>query len=103
MATYTEVVNTDFNYPNIDIYNRLRDGELDCYVARAQDGYVFYDANANDKEPQIDPETGDFVYDEETGLPIEVPVTYYYTIRIFPKNYNMANFSLVAVLKEDKI
>lgn len=99
MAVWTEVINTDYDFPNIDIYNRLEDGELNAYVARAQEGYVFYDTNANDTELLRDPETGDFVYDDEGNL-VEVPVTYYYTIRIFPKTYNMNNFSLVAVSRE---
>lgn len=30
----------------------------------------------------------------------EVPVTYYYTVRSFPKRYNWENFSLVAVPRE---
>lgn len=100
MAVYTDVLDTSFNFPNIDIYQRLKDGELSAYIARAQDGYVFYDTNATDTENRTDPDTGDLICDPETGVPIEFPVTYYYTIRIFPKTYNMANFSLVAVPRD---
>lgn len=84
MAVYTEELNTNYNFPNINVYNRLRDGELTGYEARTVDGYVMYDPTANDMEP--DPNTGDLV-----------PVTYYYTLVGFPKTYNFANFSWVAV------
>lgn len=87
MATYTDVLNTNFNYPHIDIYSILKDGELNGYKAIAQDGYVFYDTTANNTE--LDPDTDE-----------EVPVTYYYTIRIYPKTYNFDNFSLVAVPRD---
>lgn len=87
MAVYTDVLDTSFNYPGIDIYQRLKDGVFRNYLARAQEGYVFYDTTANDVE--LDPETME-----------EVPVTYYYTIRIFSVIYDMANFSLVAVPRD---
>lgn len=88
MANYTEELNTSFNYPHIDIYNRLRDGELTGYQARTHDGYVMYDTDANDTE--INPDTME-----------EVPVTYYYTLRGFTKTYNFDNFSWVAVLRSE--
>lgn len=100
MATYTDVLNTSFNYPNIDIYNNLKDGELNGYKAIAQEGYVFYDVNANDTDLQKDPETGEIIFDPETGLPIEIPVTHYYTLAIFPKTYNFNNFPYVAVPRD---
>lgn len=86
MAVWTDVLDTSFNYPGIDIYQRLKDGAFNNYIARAQEGYVFYDTNADDKE-----------LDEDGN---EVSVTYYYVIRIYPVNYNMANFSLVAVPRD---
>lgn len=100
MAVWTDVLDTSFNYPGIDIYQRQRDGVFTNYIARAQEGYVFYDTNANDTEPVIDPETGEPMIDPETGLIVVQPVTYYYTFRGFPVNYNMDNFSLVAVLRD---
>lgn len=100
MAVWTEVLDTSFNYPGIDIYQRQRDGIFTNYLARAQEGYVFYDTTANDTESVIDPETGYPVIDPETGAEVQQPVTYYYTIRIFAVNYNMANFSLVAVPRD---
>ena len=100
MAVWTDVLDTSFNFPNIDIYRRLEDGELSAYIARAQEGYVFYDTTEDNRIPQTDPETGELVFDPETGMPIEIPVTYYYTLCLFPKTYNMANFSLVAVPRD---
>ena len=87
MAEYTEVLATDFSFPHIDIYRQYTDGVQNGYKALAQDGYVFYDTTATDTE--FDPETME-----------ERPVTYYYTIRLFPMRYNMDDFSLVAVPRE---
>ena len=87
MATWTEEINTNFNYPNIDIYNLYRDGELRGYEARTHEGYVMYDTNANYTE--LDPETM-----------TEVPVTYYYTLFGMPTTYNFNNFSWVAVPRD---
>ena len=100
MAVYREELATDYSYPHIDIYRQYRDDVFNGYKAYAQNGYVFYDTNANDTTDLIDPDTGEPVIDEETGMPVTVPITYYYTIRIFPKTYNMANFSLVAVPRD---
>ena len=89
MAVWTEVLDTNFSYPNINIYQKLKDGVLSSYEARSGEGYVFYDTTENNTI-LLDPETAK-----------ETPVTYYYTIRIFPKIYNFDNFSLVAVRKEE--
>ena len=99
MAEYTRELNTNYNFPNIDILNILRDGVLSGYEAVPHEGYVMYDTNDNYTEPMIDPETGDMVIDPETGRPIEVPIVYYYTLAGFPLRYNFANFSWVAVLR----
>lgn len=87
MATYTEEIATEFNFPNITIYQVLADGVLAFYRARTNEGYVMYDPNANDME--LDPDTNE-----------EVPVTYYYTIKVIPKTYNFANFPWVAVPRD---
>lgn len=85
MATYTFEVSTEHNiYPNITVYDRFRDGVLNGWRVNANEGYVFYDENAEDTI--LDPETME-----------EVPITYYYTIRYLNPNYNWANFALVAV------
>ena len=88
MATYTREVATEFNFPNITIYRVLADGVLSSYEAIPDEGYVMYNTAANNTETQINP---------ETGLEEEVPVTYYYTYRGFPKTKNFANFTWVAV------
>lgn len=98
MATYTETLNTTYNFPNIDIHNRYKDGVLCAYRAYPQDGYVMYDRNDELTEAKIDPDTGDFVIDEETGDIVEVPVIHYFTMAGLPLNYNFDNFSWVAVL-----
>lgn len=87
MAVWTEELNTNYNYPHIDIFNRLRDGELTGYQARTQEGYVMYDPNAHYTE--LNP-----------GTMEEVPVTYYYTLRGMPMAYNLANFPMIAVPRD---
>ena len=98
MAVYTEELNTNYNFPNIDIFNWLKDGVVIGYRARPQTGYVMYDTTDQTYELQTDPETGDFVLDE-MGNPIEIPVIYYYTMAGFPLAYNFNNFTWVAVLR----
>ena len=98
MAVYTRELNTNYNFPNIDIFNVLKDGMQTRYEAVPYEGYVMYDTNDNNVELKLDPETGEMVFDEE-GNPIEVPVTYYFTLAGFPLTYNFNNFSWVAVLR----
>ena len=98
MAVWTREINTNFNFPNIDILNVLKDGVLSRYEAVPHEDYVMYDVNDNTTEPKIDQETGDIVLDED-GNPIEAPVTYYCTLAGFPLTYNFDNFSWVAVLR----
>ena len=100
MAEYTKELATEFNFPHIDVYKQYCDGEHYGYEVRVQEGYVYYDTTANDTELQFDPETGEPMFDDETGLPIEVSVTYYYTMSYLPKNYNFANFPWVAVPRD---
>ena len=88
MAVYTESINTNYNFPHIDIYNRYKDGVLSAYKLIPHEGYVVYDTNAN--EIEVDPETLE-----------KIPVTYYSRLVIFPLNYNFANFSYVAVLESE--
>lgn len=86
---YTYTVSTEHNiYPNLTVYDRFWDGEPSGWRVNANEGYVFYDANANDIG--LDPETGE-----------EIPVTYYYTVQAMSRYYNWANFALVAVPRED--
>ena len=87
MAVWAEVIDTNFNFLGIDIYQTLKDGELVDYVAKAQEGYVFYDPNANDTE-----------YDRETDT--ETPVTRYHIVVYLPKMYYMGKFPYKAVPRD---
>jgi hypothetical protein len=85
MATF--VVSTEHNnYENIIVYDRYINDAFNGWKAVPAEGYVMYDANANDTE--LDPDTME-----------ERPVTYYYTQLNMPRTYNWANFSWVAVLR----
>ena len=88
MAIWTEELNSNYNFPNISIYNHLKDGVLMGYNAYPQEGYVMYDTNDNNLEP--DSTTGELV-----------PVTYYYTTAGFFLNYNFDNFSWVAIPRNE--
>lgn len=88
MATYTEAIETSFNYPNIDIYRRFRDGVQSGYKVLPHDGYVMYDTT--DVVEVEDPDTGEMVQER-----------YYCRFAILPLGYNFDNFSFVAVLESD--
>ena len=97
MAVWTREINTDYSFPNIDILNVFKDGVLSRYEAVPHENYVMYDTTDQIFEPQRD-ENGNFVLDED-GLPVQVQVTYYYTIAHIPKTFNFNNFTWVAVLR----
>lgn len=86
MATWTYEVATEYDFPNITVYRRYKDGVHNSWRVNANDGYVMYDTTANDYE--IDPETME-----------EIPVTYYFTVMSCPLNYPFDNFTWVAVLR----
>lgn len=88
MAVWTEELNTNYNFPHIDIFNRYKDGVLANYRATPQGGYVMYDRTANDVE--LDPDTME-----------EIPVIYYRTTAYLPLNANFDNFIYVAVLRSE--
>lgn len=81
------VVSTAHNYPNITVYRRIIDDVQTGWRITANEGYVIYDATANNTE--IDPDTME-----------EIPVTYYYTVKNFSLNYNWDNFPWVAVPRD---
>ena len=88
MATYTYEIDTEHNeYPNLTVEKVLCDGEFVYWRVQANNGYVFYDTNAEDTE--FDPETDE-----------EMPVVYYYATRILPPRYDWSGFSLVAVPRD---
>lgn len=86
---FTNELATDFNFPHIDIFRRYNNGEFMGYLVQAQEGYVFYDPNANAMEPSPDPDN-----------PEMIPVIYYYTIRYLTRTFDMSTFSLVAVPRD---
>lgn len=85
----TEIIDTSFNFPYINIYKRYYDGVHSAWRAYPQEGYVMYDTSDS---PQMD-------YNPETGEYFEV--THYYTMAGFPLNFNFDNFSWVAVLRSE--
>lgn len=86
MEIYTKELSADIIFPNISVYRDYRDGIHYGYEVYANNGYVMYDTTANDYERP-----------EPDGTP--VLTTYYYTWITFPKNFNFANFTWMAVLK----
>ena len=89
MPTFTYEISTEHNiYPNITVCDRLRDGELIGWRITANEGYVYYDTNANTTETNPDTEE-------------EIPVTYYFKTRYLPLNCEWDSFSLVAVPSAD--
>ena len=84
---YTREIATEFNFPNITIWRVMNGDTLAFWEVKTNEGYVMYNPNANDTEP--DPETGD-----------EISVTYYYTIKSLNPRYNFANFPWVAVPRD---
>lgn len=99
MAIYTETLNTNYNFPNIDIYNRYKDGVLSSYKVYPHEGYVMYDENDVYTEILYD-ENGDMVYDED-GNPVEVTVRRYFTMAGLNARYNFDNFPYVAVPRSE--
>ena len=87
MATWTYEVATEYNFPNITVYRKYRDGVHASWRFVSNEGYVMYDTTANDMEP--DPETLE-----------ERPVIYYYTNVDCPLNYPFHNFTWVAVPRD---
>lgn len=92
MAVYTEEITTEYTFPNITLYKKLRDGEHYAWRIHPNEGYVMYDTTDEKTEFQPDPETGE---------DIEVPVTHYYTVAHLPLKYDFDNFPWVAVPRED--
>lgn len=75
---------TEFNFPNITIYKRMKDGVQTGWRMNADAGYVFYDVTADDTE-----------MDFETNQ--EVPVTYYSRVRYLQLKRDFTNFPFIAV------
>ena len=80
---YNYEIATEYNYSNLTVLKRLKDGVQTAWRIVPNEGYVMYDVNSEDYE--FDPETGE-----------EVQVIYYYTSWDLPLNYNFANFHWAA-------
>ena len=103
MAVYTEELATDIVLENMTAYRQLKDGVHYATRVYANEGYVIYDtADEPIYEEVTDPETGDLVYDPETGLPVTRPVIYYYTMVTVPANkFSVDTFTWVAVPRSE--
>lgn len=84
MAVYIYEVAAEFNFPNLTVYKKLKDGVHTAWRVNANEGYVMYDTAANWTER--DPETLE-----------KIPVNYYFTVMSCPLNTNFNNFTWVAV------
>lgn len=87
MSVYTYELATEYNFPNINIYRRLKDGEFIGWKAEVAEGYVMYNPEANDME-----------YNPETDT--QTPVRYYYTASTLPKMYDIGKFPYKAVPRD---
>ena len=83
MLNYTELLTNEFDFPNITVYKKLKNGEHYAWHIVANEGYVMYDTAANDVD-----------YDEE-GNPF--PIIYYYDQAHCPLFYDFTNFTWIAV------
>ena len=90
MAVYTEELNTNYNFTNINIFNILKDGVLNGYKAIPYDGYVMYSPTNDVITLPPNPETGE-----------ETTEIYYGRQAILPLNYNWGNFDYIAVLESE--
>ena len=86
---YDRVLNTNFNFTNINIYNRISNGVHTGYQAIPYDGYVMYDTN--DEEMPIYDDFGNIIGYHKC----------YFTLAGFPSTYNFDNFSWVAVQRTE--
>ena len=100
MATWTYEVATEYNFPNITVYRKYRDGVHASWRFVSNEGYVMYDTTAVNVEPVIDPATGMPMIDPTTGMIVEREVTYYYTSVDCTLNYPFHNFTWVAVPRD---
>lgn len=90
---------TTITLPNITVEEVLQDGVVRGYRLTADEGYVVYDTAANDVEPKEDPETGDYIFDEDGNI-VEVPVIHYFRQVTVPVNLPLEKWSWRAVREE---
>ena len=87
---------TSITLPNITVDEVLQDGVVRGHRLTANEGYVIYDTAAKDVEPKEDPETGDYILDEDGNI-VEVPVICYFRQATIPVNIPAENWTWTAV------
>lgn len=103
MAEIVYVVSPTITLPNITVEEKYKDGVLISHRLTTNEGYVMYNTAENNTEPQIDPETGDYVIDQITGMPVEIPITYYYKQATIPIRVPVENWTWVAVVDKKEM
>ena len=90
MDIYTREIESNFNHNNIIAYRKYCNGMQYAWSFEAAKGYVMYDTKANDFIP----------IEDEYGNIIEEPCIFYCLSIFCPLNYDLDNFSWVAVPRE---
>ena len=82
----------NINLPNITVTEVISGGEVIGHRLTANDGYLIYDASANDIIPKTDPETGEIIPE---------PIIYYFKEAVIPIRVPIENWTWVAVPAQD--
>ena len=82
MANWTLEKATEFSFPHLTVFRKLRDGVPTAWLVQANDGYVMYDPN--DHSVTVDPETMK-----------EIAYTYYFKEMHCPLDFNFESFAPV--------
>ena len=85
---WTREENSNYKFPDIKIYNILKNGIIDGYEAQPDEGYVMYD-KTDENRKQDNPDSEPY------------SVIYYYTLAGFPIDYDFDSFPWVAVLRSE--
>ena len=88
-SVVTEVLDTSFNFPHVDIYRRFYDGVQSSWRVYPHEGYIMY-SQSTDIIANMNPETGE-----------ETTEIYYCRMANLSMRYNFDNFDYIAVLEGD--
>lgn len=106
MAEFTYVPETEIVRPNITIVRQYADGVHVAYHLRPNEGYVMYNPNNDSTVEVFDPESGDFVYDEDGNI-VTTTQRYYYRFASIvanrPENINDWYATLESEVPADSI
>lgn len=83
MAVITYEPETEITRPNITIARKYADGVHTAYHLTPNEGYVMHNALADTVVEVTDPDTGDFVYDDNGNI-VTVTEQYYYRFASVP-------------------